>query len=516
MKTIRQSLFIQILVVLLILQGCAGLNQREVGEQPTRDPESITFFMELDRIAHQYKAADASTHKISDFPYLRTNRFLEGMEKKIHGPEQEYLWIEWMQKLDLEAREKEIANLPQAALEKLSERTGELADRKTIFERAGVYSNRLLAGDRRHPGFIPKVKEAARVPDEYLTAMRVFGLYPLAAIPVSMATYKAHSKYKRWHQIAPDRFKTTGQLVTFIPAPGAERPAGQEIVRLFDSRARDAFGLPKLTSEDIYEIARLFAPVFTQDVSGDYDRFGRVLWKNHNVTIEFARPAVYYYISHVFIDGAPAIQMNYSIWYSARMGENSPRIERGPLDGVTVRITVDSSGNPVMADAMNSCGCYYFFIPRKEYVKEIIKKPHDFAPLVPTWLPDEFPKEPMNFWINSGWHQIQNIRAGGIPAEPVHYELLPYHLLESLPQENGLKESVFTPEGIMKNSYRIEPYIFFSMGIPKIGYMRQRGHHAIKMVGREHFTNPEIYDRNFVFDYYSASKKQEVLTMGYD
>jgi len=45
----------------------------------------------------------------------------------------------------------------------------------------------------------------------------------------------------------------------------------------------------------------------------------------------------------------------------------------------------------------------------------------------------------------------------------------------------------------------IEPYIFFSMGIPKIGYMRQRGHHAIKMVGREHFTNPYLFDRNFTF-----------------
>jgi len=86
-----------------------------------------------------------------------------------------------------------------------------------------------------------------------------------------------------------------------------------------------------------------------------------------------------------------------------------------------------------------------------------------------------------------------------MPDKTIIYELLPYDVLKSLPQEDGLRESVFTPDGIMKNSSRIEPYILFSMGIPNVGYMRQRGHHAIKLVGREHFTNPYIYDKNFVF-----------------
>jgi hypothetical protein len=29
--------------------------------------------------------------------------------------------------------------------------------------------------------------------------------------------------------------------------------------------------------------------------------------------------------------------------------------------------------------------------------------------------------------------------------------------------------------------------------------MRQRGHHAIKLVGREHFDDPELFDKNFEF-----------------
>jgi hypothetical protein len=37
------------------------------------------------------------------------------------------------------------------------------------------------------------------------------------------------------------------------------------------------------------------------------------------------------------------------------------------------------------------------------------------------------------------------------------------------------------------------------MGIPKVGYMRQRGHHAIKLAGRAHFTDPDLFDNNFIF-----------------
>jgi hypothetical protein len=44
---------------------------------------------------------------------------------------------------------------------------------------------------------------------------------------------------------------------------------------------------------------------------------------------------------------------------------------------------------------------------------------------------------------------------------------------------------------------RIEPLIFFSMGIPSIGSMRQRGHHAIELTGRDHFDDPLLFEKNF-------------------
>jgi hypothetical protein len=153
-----------------------------------------------------------------------------------------------------------------------------------------------------------------------------------------------------------------------------------------------------------------------------------------------------------------------------------------------------------MADIMNNCGCYYFYIPRRDEVKEIYPSPDKLYPFVPTFMPEEFPAERISLRVNSGWHQIEHVYTGPMPINASVYQLLPYETLESLPHPDGNRESVFTSEGIMKDSKRIEPYIFFSMGIPKVGYMRQRSHHAIKMVGRSHFTDTDIYDRYFTFE----------------
>jgi hypothetical protein len=37
------------------------------------------------------------------------------------------------------------------------------------------------------------------------------------------------------------------------------------------------------------------------------------------------------------------------------------------------------------------------------------------------------------------------------------------------------------------------------MGIPSVGGMRQRGHHAILLVGRGYFDDSALFEKNFVF-----------------
>jgi hypothetical protein len=340
---------------------------------------------------------------------------------------------------------------------------------------------------------------AVTVPDEYSTPARLIGLYPLAGIPVTAGTAVAYSRYEKWHQTEPSDLVVLGTLTRYRPRLETDSGDRDIIDQLYAPSRLDAFGLPKLTPQDAHTLALRFAPVIGQDIAAGYDRIGRVIWQGNQVTVDGARPSGYYYTSHSFLTGHPVLQLNYAFWYSERAGKNAPWIERGPLDGVTYRVTLDRSGDAVMVDIMNSCGCYFFFIPKKESIAKIVAKPGEIAPLVPTWIPAGFPQKRLLLRVNSGWHQVQRVLTDDPSQDAQSYTLIPYEELESLPTEDGHHASVFTPAGIMKDSRRIEPYIFFSMGIADIGYMRQRGHHAIKMVGRAHFTDPHLYDDSFKF-----------------
>jgi hypothetical protein len=316
---------------------------------------------------------------------------------------------------------------------------------------------------------------------------------------VTIATSLSYSRYRKWHEAGPGELPIQGVIEGFAPQKTDGDAEESDIEKLFGPDNLDLFGLPKLNQELAQILAQALAPVIIQDVSAPYDRFGKVCWRENRVFIDSGKPAVYFYVSYSLLDGKPVLQLNFALWYAERAGDGTPWIEKGPLDGLTYRITLDQKGEPVMLDVMNNCGCYYFFVPKKERVSKIIKKPGELDPLIPAWMPEGLPEKRIQLQVNSGWHQVQQITTTDIPSKLVAYELIPYDTLESLPKEDGRHLSVFNPEGIMKDSWRIEPYLFFSMGIPKVGYMRQRGHHAIKLVGREHFTNPHLFDKNFIF-----------------
>jgi hypothetical protein len=87
-----------------------------------------------------------------------------------------------------------------------------------------------------------------------------------------------------------------------------------------------------------------------------------------------------------------------------------------------------------------------------------------------------------------------------MPLDFIPYHLVPYHRLEMLQKNDAHHESMFTARGIGKFSERIESDIFIPMGVPQVGSMRQRGHHAIKLVGRAHFDDPHLFDKHFEFN----------------
>jgi len=496
MKTVA-SILISLLIV--GLTACTATLTRFDSDVFPREDRAEIFYAELEKVIQKYSVSDASSFPVDGFPYMRTNRFLSAIKGRTDWVQNGRYWSQQMLNLGMASRRKEIGNLPQAAIQELSQALGESFDRQIITQKTESYAQQLFASDQGHPDFLRVVQQAARVPDEYSTLARVLGFYPLAGIPVTAGTAVAYSRYEKWHATEPSGLELLGTLTQYMPKRENESADSDFIGLLYDPSNLDAFGLPKLRSQDVRKLAIRFAPVISQDVVETYDHIGRITWQNNRVMVDSTRPSVYYYTSHNFLNGHPVLQLNFAFWYSERAGKNAPWIERGPLDGVTYRVTLDQTGDAVMLDIMNSCGCYFFFVPKKEFIAKIVSKPGEIVPLVPAWMPSEFPQKRLLLRINSGWHQVQRIMTDDSSLDVQNYALIPYEVLESLPREDGQNESVFTPAGIMKDSWRIEPYIFFSMGIADIGYMRQRGHHAIKMVGRGHFTDPHLFDDSFQF-----------------
>ena len=258
-------------------------------------------------------------------------------------------------------------------------------------------------------------------------------------------------------------------------------------------------GIPLLDRGQEEKLVRSFAPVFIQDVVASYDRLGQVVWKGDRVEIDPEKPTVYYYLSHAFFKGKPILQINYVIWYSERAGERAPSIELGHLDGLTARMSLDDRGKVFMVDVENNCGCYHFFVPEKDRIDQVLSRTLRFDPFVAQWLPTIPSGEHLGIRINSGWHQVQRLISAGHVTDSIPYTIMPYDVLETLPHGEGQTKSIFNYKGIVRGSERVERFILFSMGIPSIGSMRQRGHHATELIGKEHFDNPYLFDQNFVF-----------------
>ena len=481
---------------ILLLVGCAAISTNRKVAEFQRPPEAVRFFGLLDHSVAEAGGQDASVFAVSGFPYLRTNRFLTGLKDDLTNDARRAQWVRWMQQLDLEARQKEIHNLPAEALQDLARMLGEPSDRQMLEQRAAFYSEKLLTHDQRQANFHDLLLESVTDPSEYSTTMRILGVYPLTLIPVTIATHRVQEKFRRRHLAPVDQIETLGELIAYRPSHVTDY--SDRIVRLIlDRSSQNPLRVPQPSAADRQTLLTMFAPVIYQDVAADYDKIGEVVWRDNKVDINPAKPTVYCYFSHARLRGMPVLQLNYAFWYSARNGRESPWIEKGSLDGLTVRVSIDFDGVPFMVDIMNNCGCYHFFVPNVKKIGKMIPTPDGIDAFVPRRLPASYPQKHLKLRIISGWHQVANMDDAMTAARFLPYQLADYKQLETLPRDDLSFESIFNSAGIAKGTERIEPLIFFPMGIVDVGSMRQRGHHATKLVGREHFDDPDLFDRNF-------------------
>jgi hypothetical protein len=487
-----------LILSLAFLAGCAGLSPQTISKKFQRPSGCEEFLVALDAKVIDAGVLDASSFRIPGFPYLRTNRFLSSLKGTWKSEEGKKQWVELMRGLDLESRAKEISNLPDEMVLPIHSREEVLSSRERLLEQVRVCSDTLVSHDMSRSDFFGTLKPLVDVPNEYSLFLMSVGLYPVAALPVIAVTDISRRKIRSWYETSLENLPLDGRLKWFAPAATVFLDE-KEVHGMMDASKKNPLNIPLPEGDIRGRLVRSFAPIFIQDVASSYDEPGRVIWNGGRAEVDTTRPAVYYYFSQAFLKGEPILQINYVIWFSERTGERPPRIEKGHLDGLTVRVSLDPQDRPFMVDVINNCGCYHLFVPDRERVDRVVPQPSGFDPFVPQWLPAIPSGSRLGIRLSSGWHQVQRLLAVQEGSDSTPYELIPYDVIESLSREDGRRESLFDMQGIAKGSERMERYVLFSMGIPSIGSMRQRGHHAIELIGRAHFDDPYLFERNFVF-----------------
>ncbi|MEK6776855.1 MAG: hypothetical protein AABY87_08250 [bacterium] len=472
--------------------------------------ESCTEFLnDLEQTVDACGVRDTASIPVPGHPLLRTTRFLDGMKYFITGQAEGEQWFDLLYQQGSIAVSKEIDNLPDAALAPLmygrQRTTGAGMPsphdlRESLKIGARECAQGLLDHTKKNIRWSMLALGQQKIPSEYRTATRVMGLYPLFTLPISAGIVHYKSKVSKQYAIPMDLLKAQGTLTSFSPmVPQRPDTEGASVAALLARISQNPLDIPLLSEGELKWISEYYAPILEQDVTGSYDLPGMVIWQGPLITVDTETPAVYYYATYAILRGRPLLQLNYVIWYTQRPRTGLLDIEAGRIHGMTLRITILPTGEPAMADVIHNCGCYHFFFPSEKIFREPKTALFREDAFVPQWLPPYDPASRFAVRIGTQRHWVERLHHARSPSpNQAAYELIPYDTLESLPHPSGEKESIFTPEGIVKGeTERPERFILFAPGIPKIGSMRQRGHHATALLGERTFDDPRLFEEFF-------------------
>lgn len=479
-----------------LLAACTGLHPPQSTETDTKTVEyqrCADFFSAFDHAVSVEKGRDAQSAAIAGFPYLRADRLLALFGGKAMDHEAFETWVDRLQQLDARARKFELNNLPLKARRKLARSPSGSVEEEV--RHCGQVLRQLDMAT--HTGR-QRLLEAVQVPDEYQTARRVVGLYPLTSIVVAQTIRAWHDKTRQTFDQSLAELPVHGELVRYVP-PGA-RPVAPEQTSTLIEASNDLLGVPHPQGEDLERLFAAFAPVWEVDVNSDNDLIGTPEWRSREEAsapqINTSRPAVYRHVSHTQFDGRILLQLNYVIWFPSRPRTGAFDILGGHLDGITWRVTLGPNGQPLIYDAMHNCGCYHMFFPTTE-LQARKRRSWSEPLLIPQAAPELLPGSRLVIRIAANTHYIQRVYAAAIGGQNRRYRFAEYDMLRSLPLPDGGHRSLFDANGIVASSRRGERWLIWPMGVPAPGSMRQWGHHAIAFIGRRHFDDPDLFDELF-------------------
>lgn len=469
---IRRNLFLLLLVALL--GACASVHQAAPDDPAAR--ACLALFERTDRLVEQAGVRDEGEAPVHGFPYLRVDRLHASFADEVSDAPRFAVWIHALGELDARARGFERHRLSADQRARLA------SDAELDRCRATLIDHDRATAARRD-----LLRERAVVPDDYLAAWRVAGLYPLTAAFVSRGI-------ERWHRQARAVFATpraqlpiNGELLRWSSGREAVLDAAQ--VRELVDASRDALGIPRPGQAAANRLLEAFAPSWEIDVVGDDDRIGTPF--RHGTTgVDVWRPIEYRLLAHARWGDRVLLQLVYTVWFPARPGND---LYAGVLDGLTWRVTLGADGEVLLYDSMHNCGCYHQYFPGAGLALRDDLPRHYFEPPL---VPQAAPRQPLVIRLSHAAHFIERVYPDDHARPARVLATADYAQLRALPQAQG-GGSLFGRHGIVPGSKRRERFLLWPMGIRSPGAMRQWGRHPVAFVGRRHFDDPWLIDSLF-------------------
>ncbi len=484
----------------LLLTGCATPEHAWRSDAANLAPAVLgcaEHFRMLDQTIDRAGVRDAQSHRLSGFPYLRVDRYTASLGDLANNDQSAAAQRQWLARLraqDQVARLVEIGNLPDQDIHALQADGG---GRAALFNQTVQCAETLREQDVNQPDRLALIHQLAHVPDDYLTWQRAVGLYGLSNIPFSIGI-------ARWQAQTRLDFSHATKVQEKVSASYRYRPTADgaitrdQIAATLRRASDNPLQIPELDGEEKLALARAFAPVFEVQTTAAYDRIGRLRWGSGLVPeVDGTEPVVYYRIALTRLGGQSLVQLVYTVWFSQRPAEheNEHDMYAGKLDGVVLRVTLNTKGEPIIYDSIHPCGCYHLFFPTP------LVEPIEAPPGAVEWafVPASLPAHTLGTHVAVGiatrTHYLQSIRLeqAGVGTD---YQLVPEDALRALPTAQGTR-SIYGPDGLVAGTERAERWLFWPMGVPSAGAMRQWGHHATAFVGRRHFDDADLLEKRF-------------------
>ena len=457
-----------------LLAGCAGTPS--IRAVPAAQSHCMQVFIDDDTALARAGIHDAQTTAIPGYPYLRIDRLLASFTDALATTAQRAAWLERAAALDAQGRALEHARL---AVPPDQTRADELQHCRTTLLRA-------LEQDQ---SAWQALRSAARVPDDYSTARRAYGVYALTSKVVLLGVQRMQrsAQPQRLVASAADALPTEQYGLA-----DADAVANADI--LAASWPRDALGIPRIADEQLAQLLRRHAPELAIVTASRDDLPGHIS-RASAPYVDDRRATLYTQLAYTRFEDRVLPQLVYTWWFAARSARGALDPLAGPLDGLSWRVTLDDDGAPLAYDVVHNCGCYHMFFPTLRLRARVQIEDGTEPPWIPFTVPAEWHGR-VRLVLASGSHYVTALAPRGERRSMHRYDLLPYDQLRGL-DHHGRRSSLFDARGLVPGSARGERWLLWPMGVIAAGSMRQWGHQATAFVGRRHFDEARLFERYF-------------------